>query len=457
MTDQSMDLTLVFLPAVRAIGAIGVASLLLVGCGGGSGSGSSSSQVSPPPAPETVPFKLTGANMRATGELAVSFSEALLQVTQLVIDAIDQTRINQIAASTTICENGARANYTLTDQNNDGVPNAGDAIRVSYFSCYQSSIDDVANGDLVITLTNPASTTGWDGAKSYAATVQFQSGFGIGGLPIHGTLNVAAIRDGFKSTATATSTAADDWSVVARINGVDYVEAAKSVQVSKLIDYIAARTYPSLSLTYQSQVLGGSLTINTKPTLPLSSYIGTYPDQGLIDITGANQDLLRFVPRVFPGNSTNDVYLYLAGNTQVTAVAQTTDSWSNFVSGFMWWDPRVQPTVMSQGYLSKELDLSDLSVLFSQPAQVGALIIDPPYYIQFSHQLDQTKLLPTPTLTTSNSTVIPVSMGVIGARVTIFPQQTLTRGDLYTLTFDAPFFDQNVSSISLNPMTFAAK
>lgn len=411
-------------------------------------------------APEAVPLKLTSSNLQPAGELAIGISEALLQTAQLAVDAIDQTRINGLIVSSSACANGSghSANYTLTDNDGNGKPSSGDTIRVSYTSCYQNGVDDWVNGDMVITLVAPAATTGWDGAPSYAAGIQFISPFTIGSLSqvstVSGTLNVAMVRSGLQSTVSAISSTADDWVTTVNISGKTYVEAAKAIQSSKLIDYSSARTYPTLSLTLQSQALGGSLKIST-PT-QLTGYFGTYPDQGRVEITGASQDLVRYVPRVYPGNSTVDIYLYSVGNTQIPATIQISDSWPNFTSGFLWWDPLTQPVVFAKGYLSKEFNGADFSVLFSNLKQnTSVQTAAAPLYFQFSHKLNISNL---PTITLSGpSTSIPISVSVDGARLTIIPQQPLQSGVQYSLLTYGSFFDQNVNGLQFNGIGFTAQ
>lgn len=444
-----MNLEVVFERAILLAATLS----LLASCGGGG-----EQQITPamPPAPppaETIPFKLTDANIAATAGQTVALSEAILQTAQLVIDAIDQARINQVLASSSICPNGSPAHYTLTDKDNDGIPTTGDTIEVSYFHCYQNSVDDIIVGDMAITLSTPASSGDWLGNPSYSASVEFTPSFRVGPLKVNGSLNVAVVRNGLNSTLSASSTTDDDWAVtILADDGKEYKEAAHSIKVSKLLDYSSARAISDLSLVYQSQTLGGQLELDCPA---LSSYFGTYPDQGLIDVIGFNKDTIRLVPRVFPGNSTLDLYLYPAGNTNVPASAQAVDVWSEFNGGFLWWEPISHPTIYQVGYPSKELDLTDFSLLFARPTQGEAVAADEPMYLQFSHRLDTTRIPPV-RLTTSNGTNVPASVEIDGARVTITSQQPLQAGAVYQLSFDGPFHDQNVSNVWLNQIIFVA-
>jgi hypothetical protein len=48
-------------------------------------------------------------------------------------------------------------------------------------------------------------------------------------------------------------------------------------------------------------------------------------------------------------------------------------------------------------------------------------------------------------------------MTMEGAHVTLTPQQALQSGGTYTINFNGNFYDQNVSSVWPNQMTFIAR
>ena len=303
----------------KSSGAVAIIASLIAACGGGGGGGSAPPPPPPPPPPpETIPLALTSANYSLAAELTVDVAEAVLQFAQLASDAADQLQANLQNPGTIACPNGGTLELTFTDSNADGVLNSGDSIQASYHDCYQSSVNDVINGDLTLKVGEAAATMSMDAAPSYAFELQFPAPFTVGSTgsasTVSGSLAVGILRDSLTTTLGAASTAADDLNIAVVANGKNYSEAPRSLVLHKKLDYSAATYELRLAMVYRSQALGGQVALATRDYV--GGYFNTYPIIGLFDLAGAapNTVELRVGGQyVIPGNEQSTAELSTDG------------------------------------------------------------------------------------------------------------------------------------------------
>jgi hypothetical protein len=426
----------------KSSGAVAIIASLIAACGGGGGGGSAPPPPPPPPPPpETIPLALTSANYSLAAELTVDVAEAVLQFAQLASDAADQLQANLQNPGTIACPNGGTLELTFTDSNADGVLNSGDSIQASYHDCYQSSVNDVINGDLTLKTGEAAATMSMDAAPSYAFELQFPAPFTVGSTgsasTVSGSLAVGILRDSFTTTLGAASTAADDLNIAVVANGKNYSEAPRSLVLHKKLDYSAATYELRLAMVYRSQALGGQVTLATRDYV--GGYFNTYPIIGLFDLAGAapNTVELRVGGQyVIPGNEQSTAELSTDG-FQTIASSQVTP-WASFTAGFLWWEPLSYPGVYPNGYAPQSMDIitPQLALLFTRPVNQGIRPANLPIYFQYSVPVSGSS----PQIATLSPIApagldVPVTVSYQGARVVVTPAQALQPGT-YSLSTD---------------------
>jgi hypothetical protein len=378
----------------------------------------------------------------------VTVAEAVLQLAQLAADAVDQMRANPQNSTALPCPNGGTLDLTLTDNNADGIPNDGDSVHATYHNCFQSSVDDVADGDVTVSLAAAPSTVSMDNQPSYVLNLQFGPSFVLGVAPstttISGTLAVGLTRDSLTTTLAATSGASDDLSFSLVQNGTTYVEAPRSLQLSKKLDYSSANFGLTLAMTYRSQVLGGTLTLTTPQSV--EGFFNYYPIIGWFDIAGAAPNATRVMvggATVIPGNEQSTIHLS-ADNFQSDTTSEVS-AWATFTAGFLWWEPLAYPGVYPNGYApqSQSTVTPFPAVLFTRPVNNGMWPAALPIFVQYNTPVPNS---PTPTASlfsvTPTSAGVPVTVSVQGARIVVTPQQPLQPGTTYSfnLISDASAF-----------------
>jgi hypothetical protein len=419
-------------------------SLLLIAavtaCGGGGGNGGSpaASIPPPPPPPETVPLAFTMNNYGPATELTATVAEAVLQLGQLATDAVDQLRANPQNSTVLPCANGGTLDLVLTDNNADGVPNSGDSVHASYHNCFQPSVDDAVNGDITVSLTTAPLTVSMDNQPSYVFDLQFGASFTLGVAPSttasSGNLAVSLTRDSLTTTLAAASSTADDLNFTVSQNGKTYVEAPRSLRLTKKLDYGSATFELRLAMTYRSQALGGMLTLTTPDYM--GGFFNTYPTIGWFDIAGAVPNTARLRvggAYVIPGNDQSTINLS-ADNFQ-TDLASQTYAWATFTAGFLWWEPLSYPGAYPNGYAPQSLSTITPfpALLFTRPVNGGVWPANLPIYMQYNVPVansSTTTALLYPV--TPAGPDVPVTLSFQGARIVAMPQQALQSGTTYS-------------------------
>jgi hypothetical protein len=411
-------------------------------CGGGNG-GSPASSTPPPPAPETVPLAFALNNYGPASELTVTVAEAVLQLGQMATDAVDLLRANPQNSTSLPCVNGGTLDLVLTDNNADGVPNSGDSVHASYHNCFQASIDDVVNGDITVSLAAAPPTMSMDNQPSYVIDLQFGASFTEGvapsTTPFSGNLAISLTRDSLTTTLTAASSTADNLNFTATVNGKTYVEAPRSLQFSKKLDYGSATFELRLAMTYQSQALGGMLKLSTPDYM--GGFFNTTPTIGWFDIAGAAPDATRLMvggAYVIPGNDQSTIHLS-ADNFQ-TDIASQVNSWASFTAGFLWWEPLSYPGVYPNGYAGQSLSTVTPSpaLLFTRPVNGGVWPVNLPIYVQYNGPIaDSTSTSAMLYSVNPAGLQVPLTLSFQGARIVATPQQALQAGTTYSFTLSS--------------------
>jgi hypothetical protein len=421
---------------------------LLAACGGGGGSAPAITPPTPPPSapsppPETIPVTLDSKNFALAAQLTVSVAEAVLQLGMLATDAADQVWASPHSSGSVPCLNGGTLDLAFTDSNADGLLNNGDTIRASFHQCYQSSVNDVVNGDLTVTLAAAAVTASLDGEPSYALDLQFVSPFTLGAgesqSTVSGDITVSLVRDSLTTTLGVASGASDNLNISVVVNGTTYTEAPRSLKLNKKLDYSAATVELRLAMVYQSQALGGQMTLTTQDYL--GGYFNTYPTIGFFNVAGAAPNVARLRAGgqfVIPGNDQSTVDL--SSDSFQTLISSQISPWASFTEGFLWWEPLSYPSVFPNGYapLSLNVVTPQPALLFTRPVNQGTRPINLPIYLQYNVPIAsvpaQFVMLSPVTPAGPN---IPVSLSFQGARLVVTPQQPLQPGTIYDLSMDA--------------------
>ena len=421
-------------------------ALLLAGCGGGGGgSGALVGPPAPPPSPPptTIPVTLDSKNFALASQLTVSVAEAVLQLGMLATDAADQVRANPQNSASVACLNGGTVDLAFTDGDADGLLTNGDSIRASFHQCYQTSVNDVANGDITVTLAAAATTVSLDGEPSYVLDMQFVSPFTLGAgaseSTLSGGITVSLVRDSLTTILGVASNASDNLNISVVVDGTTYTEAPRSLQLNKKLDYSAATVELRLAMVYRSQALGGQTTLTTQDYL--GGYFNTYPTIGFFNIAGAGPNVahLRVGGQyVIPGNDQSTVDLSADGFQ--TLISSQTSPWASFTAGFLWWEPLSYPGIYPNGYAPLTLSVvtPQPALLFTRPANQGIRSVNLPIYLQYnvpiaSAPAQSVLLLPVSPAGPS----IPVGLSFQGARLVVTPQQPLQPGTIYTLSLEA--------------------
>ena len=423
-----------------ALSAAAVTASLLVACGGGGGSPTTSSPApaSAPPSAETVPLTLDSKNFASATQLTVSVAEAVLQLGTLATDTTDQARGS--FQSTLPCLNGGTVDLSVTDANADGQLNSGDVIHAVFNQCYQSSVNDVVNGEITVTLGATTVSASLDGDPSYAVDLQFVSPFTLGTgtsqSTVSGAIEVTLVRASLTTTLGVTSSASDNLNISAVVNGTTYTEAPRSLQLNKKLDYSAATVELRLAMTYQSQVLGGLVTLTTQNYL--GGYFNTYPIIGLFNVTGAAPNVARLLVGGIPGNDQSTIQLS-SDDFQTTLISSQTIPWASFTEGYLWWEPLSYPNVYPNGYAPLSLlgATPFPALLFTRPIDQGTRAVNLPIYLQYNAPIAtapaQFVMLSPVTPTGSD---IPITLSFEGARLIVTPQQALQPGTTYLLSVE---------------------
>lgn len=319
----------------RALAALFAAGLLTTGCGGGGAGGDAIVTPSAPPA-WTVPLAIDANNAAQLARLGPALGEAVLTVAQFGVDSARRFALpGESASVVTTCENGGLLTITLSDRDGNGTATAGDRITVEARDCLVPVITDIVTGTMQIDLDAPAglATGGLRAAVALGDGLRFGSS-STGDSTLLGSLRFDWESTGVRTTLRVTPSASDDLRIVEGGGGTGRTEFVRQFDLRKTLKYDEARAETSVSYRYESQLLGGAVTVTTPA--PLRAHLNTYPELGRIDVLGATGSRLVLSPNFV--NNSDQYQAALDSNGDGTPESTNGIAWTEAALGYLWWD-----------------------------------------------------------------------------------------------------------------------
>ena len=408
--------------------------LLFSGCGGGGGGGGGGTPPAPPPPIETVPLVITAGTATDIGSLSISGGEGLLQLGEMAVDFAKRAAESSALSYSASCPNGGVLDALLIDPDQSGRPSPGDTVRVTLRDCYLNTLEDIGVGEFAFVLDAPAS-----GARSaYSGTLTFSPGFGIvtqgsqDRLDIAGSLRVEWRLERLQTLIRVASTTADDLRFTAQVSGLRKVERFHRIDASKTLRYDSARSLVRFSFTYDSQTLAGRLEVRTPSDF--SAFFNTYPDQGRVTITGANNSQVLIEPNFVVNSELARVRFDATGDG--TYEADSVSPWQQQTDGYLWWEPISVPASGQRVfYQTRAFNVNDFGILFTVPVSFGGerVSVRPEVVIQLTRELAAGTSLAFEFRTADGRGEhnVPANVEIDGARISIVPQEQLEHGRSY--------------------------
>ena len=358
------------------------ATLVLAACGGGGedspAAGNRAAQ---------TPLALTTGNMFAVATYGAGVGETVLQIGQLAVDHAQRFAVARATTSfTETCPNGGVVILTLTDRDGNGRASAGDTVTALFRDCGVPLLGETLAGEVAVDL---AAATG-SPPSSLRGSVTLGSGLTIVGPPtasqgvtvkLLGSLAFDWTRSDTRTTLAVTSTAADDLRIVGTDKSVTVTDSIRAITASKALNYDQARSVVNVGLRFESESLGGSVTMST-PTA-VKAYLNTYPEQGLIELRGAGGGKISLVPN-FVSNS-DRVNVALDSNGDGVAEASDSYPWASATDGYLWWDGTTPLAWSLQPYFVQSYLATSFTLAF--PAAGVANGVNDVQRLQFTREL----------------------------------------------------------------------
>ena len=314
---------------------VAVAALVLQGCGGGGGDSAAGSVG----ADRQAALKLDSNNFRAASPQGLRSAERPLMSAQHAALEVARLARNGALQMDVLCYNG-KAHYTLLDADGNGVPSAGDSVKIDYVRCnllyfndaeYNgtltiklSSVDNAANGSVAGTLDLGAGLVSLDGGQTTWL----------------GSMNFRRTESALQDRLEVNASVADDLRRLVKVTTgsgtVEQVEAYQHPQVVRVLQRDTARASISGSVSLASDSLGGRLDISIEPAL--SAYFGTHADRGSVRIGGASNS--RITLRANAAGS-SETQAELDSNGDGVADSTTPLDWNTLFNGYVFFEQSV--------------------------------------------------------------------------------------------------------------------
>ncbi len=324
------------------------AALALQACGGGGGSSGGAGDASGPD--RTAALKLDSSNFRTASPQGLRTAEAPLKLAQhaaLEVSRLARSGALQMDAP---CYNG-KAHYTLVDVDGNGVPSAGDSVKVDYARCALAYFSDAEyNGSLTIKISSV------DDAMNGSVAGTLDLGAGIvsldgGQTTWLGSLNFRRTASVLQDRLEVSASAADDLRRLVKVTTssrtVEQVEACQHPQVVRVLQRDAARASISGSVSLASDSLGGRLDITIDPAL--SAYFDTHADSGSVRIGGAQGT--RITLRASATGS-SEMQAELDSNGDGVADSTAALDWNSLFTGYVF----SEQSAPAMGFLASRND-----------------------------------------------------------------------------------------------------
>ncbi len=395
----------------------------LVACGDATISFSGIGQ-QPPRAPGQ-PLALDEANALDSAAVATTMIEGVLQLTELgaqIIQTVD--RRSEIQFSDT-CTNGGTTDYDFSDNDQDGKPSPGDSIRTTFSNCQLLSLNASATGEVVITLEPPTTPDlpedrNWKGqidaslldisiSATGTATVAGNFGFEVA---------ISLVAESRRAMGSADFIISDV--------GVSITEKITTFDFKKSSSFESARYEISAAGLVDSEILNG--VIEYDATMMLSGFLNTYPEQGRLELKGANGTRVGIVPNFDTSSNFARIEVDSAGSGAFVELPNS-PSWTQLVEGYLWWYEPGSPTQ----FQTRQFQVNDYFVIHQTPSNDEIVGVNPVLRIQFSRPVDVSTIpaiinlerqFTDPPFTEET----PLDVDVRGATVILRPMQQLRHG-----------------------------
>jgi hypothetical protein len=388
----------------------------------------------------TPTLVLSADNANTAAGQGLGVAESLLMAGQLAADELRVVARSGRAALQNVCSNGGLVSYSWRDTDGNGRLGVGDEVSVEYRDCAVALLDDVATGTITLRLTAAEDVL----AGRLAARLSTGAGLRLRDsesqgvrAQLLGSLQVARTGDAWGHRISVTSDSADDFRLEVSGAAGTAVERIQRVNLTRSLQFDAARAQLSGSLRYSSEALQGS--IDLAVTQPLQAYLNTYPETGRIEVLGANGTKVVVTPHFVVGSESARVEVDRNGDGVIDAGNDV--PWSTFVTGFLWVDAAQNWSSSLTAYRANDFRLlsagkpgaatgdrvgvSDpLVVRFSRPLTTSVStsyrLVDTGDYVEYSYN-------------GSGGVVVPVDVETRGAQAVITPRQPLAYGHQYQL------------------------
>lgn len=426
-------------------------ALLVVGCGGGGGGGSPASPQDPA-ANSSADADANTANAASEG---LSIGDLLMGLAKYEVSASQSVLAAAGTANRGTCGDFSGAyEVNWADASGDGLPGVGDTISVRFTGCKILQTGSIMNGTVVITVT--AQSPG-----ALGLSVDYGTGLSLIDVrdnnpsQVLGHMTIAWSDDGLTRQIAVTSSAQDDLKLTSvnpqESTGRVYTEQVKALTLRNTLSRETARASSRLGFQLISQFHGGTYTVATP--VALSSYFNTYPDQGEVTVRSTATGAVATIKPMYKADGSELSYELDTngdGKTDDSGYAQ----WSEFTTGVMWWGevfgwPDTFVFDNTHGYSTTAFEALQSTTSVQANAQFPVLAI------QFSRPVDPAHL---PTLRWRRQNldrgdpyfwgaeVVPATVHVQGAYLTVTSQQALQHG----LTYQLEAADANGASIPIS-------
>ncbi|MEY4753113.1 MAG: hypothetical protein RJA44_788 [Pseudomonadota bacterium] len=225
---------------------------------------------------------LTGVDGNISPNWARFSLEQLSRLPGLFTGAATLQGITQ--TQTQACNSG-RVIVTVTDQNGNQQPDAGDSMSMVFEQCFSTATNSTMSGTMTFVINTTPTGDLASPIYSFDASLGFSNvSIATGSVlsTANGTLRVASTRTGLNLGFDSISTAA----FVASTSAGGQTDTSTITEFNATENYSAAGTSSLLNGIVGSTSMGGSVSIRTTSPL-LQNYNTAYPYAGRIVMTGA--------------------------------------------------------------------------------------------------------------------------------------------------------------------------
>lgn len=361
------------------------AVVAMTACGGGGGGGGGGGPTAdggvgatPSPAPVPTTLAITADNMADVASLSTGWAENVLWFGEMAIDFAGRFR-NSAAEQSQSCPNGGVLALQLVDRDGNGRLSAGDAVAADLRDCTVPIAGNVLVGTLTIevasSVDSPRSMRGTVSLGPNGVNAVFGTGPSAEYLGLKGSLAFEGSASDVATTLTVKSTASDDFSLSGRDGTTSVTERVREFDIARTLQYDEARSRTRIQLRYDSEVLGGTVTVTTPQ--PLQAYLDTYPEQGQIVVRSGGGRALYLTPHFVTNSAYMSVGMDSNGDERVDTTVLV--PWSDVSVGYLWWNGRgtAPATYSTQSYSATAFSYTALG--YGQT--VG---VNDPIVVQFS-------------------------------------------------------------------------